>query len=107
MHSVLEQAKTTPLSVSARHMADILGLAVPTPPHTSTDTLKYLCFNKFSLLYIDSLDKFDSDISNSIHISVPVDTLGSTSSISYKTPNRSTISTKNTHKDSVSFRQVI
>lgn len=65
---------------------------------------KYPRFNKFSLLRTDSLDKFDSDITNSIPVPVPVDASSSTSSISYKTPNGSTIPTKKSRKDSVSSR---
>lgn len=68
---------------------------------------KYPHFNKFTLLHTDSLDRFNLNISNSIHVSVSVNTLSSTSSISYKTPNRSTIPTKNTCKDSVSFRHAM
>lgn len=64
---------------------------------------KYPRFNKFSLLCTDSLDKFNLDILTSIPVLVSVDTSSSTSSISYKTPNRSTIPTKNSCKNSVLF----
>lgn len=50
---------------------------------------KYPCFNKFSLLRTDSLNSFDSC---STPVSVSINALSSLSSISYKTPNESTIS---------------
>lgn len=62
---------------------------------------KYLHFNRFSLLRTDSLDRFNSDLSFSIPVSVPVDAISITSNVSYKTSNGSTIPMKNTCKDSV------
>lgn len=65
---------------------------------------KYPCFNKFSLLRMDSLNKFDSDIPSSIPVPVSssADSSSSLSSIPCKTPKRSTVSTSRARKDSVS-----
>lgn len=70
---------------------------------------KYLHFNGFSLLHMDSLDNFDSDSSTNISLLVPIpvpvsaDSSSSLSSVSYKTSNGSTISTSRARKDLASF----
>lgn len=67
---------------------------------------KYPYFNKFSFLCMDSLDKFDSDSSLSVPVSVPKTATSSPiSTVSYKTSNRSTILISSTRKDSVSSRR--
>lgn len=68
---------------------------------------KYPCFNKFSLLCIDDLNSFDSDISSSVPVSIPVsaDSPSSLSSIPYKTSNGSTVYTSRARKDSVLTRR--
>lgn len=70
---------------------------------------KYPCFNRFSLLHTDSLDRFDSDNFTNISLPVPIsvsvsaDSSSSLSSVLYKTSNGSTIPTTRAHKDSVLF----